>query len=238
MLAVLFVQEFFSSIITQLNILNCQTSQNKSILSLIIPLPVHNIDLTVTLTGIKTIGGIRVSLNGSSVISDDFRYTLMEVNFASTFVPNSLDEVLSPSTFFTLTLTPIINRTDPLNSNDFPTYSGIWSSSFNVNKDELFSEETRYTLYQRTYTNVTISIVESLFYVSNQEKPIARQSEIIFRNLLFTIVLLELFGLLFLLNKLLIIPLFNIIYQYLQRFSKKNQVHIINNNINTKIDSI
>jgi hypothetical protein len=162
----------------------------------------------------------------------------MELNFASTFLPNSLDEVLAPSTFFKLTLTEIINRTDPLNSDDLPTYSGIWSSSFNVNIDELFSTETRYTLYQRTFTNITISIGESLFYVSNQQKPIARQSEIIFRNLLFTIVLLELFGLFFLLNKLLIIPLFNIIYQCLQKFSKRNQIHIIKTDLNTKLDRI
>jgi hypothetical protein len=77
-------------------------------------------------------------------------------------------------------------------------------------------------LYQRTYTNITI---ESLFYVSNQQQPIARESEIIFRNLLFTIVLLELFGLLFLVIKLLMNPLFNIIYRRLQRLSKRNQVH-------------
>ncbi len=114
-----------------------------------------------------------------------------------------------------------------MNSNDLPVYSGIWSSSFNVNKDELFSQETRYTLYQRTYTNITIEISESLFYVSNQQQPIVRESEIIFRNLLFTIVLLELFGLLFLVIKLLINPLFNIIYRCLQRLSKRNQIHPI-----------
>jgi hypothetical protein len=185
----IFVQQFLITIITQLPILSCLTSQNESILTLIIPLPTHNIDLTIILAGIKTIGEIRIGLDGSS----------------------SITEVLFPLTFFTIELTEIINRTDPLNSDDLPRYSGIWSSSFN----------------QRTYTNITIEISESLFDVSNQQQPIARESEIIFRNLLFTIVLLELFGLLFLVIKFLINPLFNIIYRHLQRLSKRNQIHPI-----------
>jgi hypothetical protein len=134
----------------------------------------------------------------------------MELNFASTFIPSSLDQVLAPSTLFSLELTQIVNRTAPMDSNGLATYSAIWSSSFSVNTDELFSEETRYTLFQRTYTNVTVTIDESIFYVSNVQEPIARHTEIIFHNLLFTIVVLELFGLFFLLIKLLLVPLFHI----------------------------
>jgi hypothetical protein len=155
----------------------------------------------------------------------------MELNFASTFIPSSLDEVLAPATLFALQLTQIINRTAPWNGDDLPTYSAIWSSSFTVEADELFSEETRYTFFQRTYTNVTITIDESLFYVSNLEEPIARQSEIIFHNLLFTIVVLELFGLLFLMIKLLLIPAFNTIFKRFKYISKKNQVVACKNNL-------
>ncbi len=160
------------------------------------------------------------------------RYTLLELNFASTFVADSLDQVLAPLTFFDLQLTQIINRTAPLNTNNLATYSGIWSSSFNVNTNEQFSTETRYTFFQRTYTNVTVTIEESLFYVSNEQRPIARQTEIIFHNLLFTIVVLELFGLFFLLIKLLVIPLFHSMLERLQRLSKKNQVEITKEDLN------
>lgn len=152
------------------------------------------------------------------------RYTLLELNCASTFVPTSLDQALAASTSFALQLTQIINRTAPLNSDGLATYSAIWSSAFNVNADEIFSTETRYSFFQRTSTNIAVTIEESLFYVSNQQRPIARQKEIIFRSLLFTTVVLELFGLIFIILKLLLFPLLHIVHQRLQSVSKRNQV--------------
>jgi hypothetical protein len=158
----------------------------------------------------------------------------MELNSASTFIPASFDQVLASSTLFSLALTQIINRTAPLNTDGLPTYSAIWSCSFNVNADELFSEETRYTFFQRTCTNVTVTMDESIFYVSNEEEPIARQTEIIFHNLLFTIVVLELFGLLFLVIKLLLVPVFHTIWKRMQYLSKKNRVGVCNDTL-TKV---
>jgi hypothetical protein len=159
----------------------------------------------------------------------------MELNFASTFIPPSLDQVLAPSTLFSLELTQIVNRTAPMDSNGLATYSAIWSSSFSVNTDELFSEETRYTLFQRTYTNVTVTIDESIFYVSNVQEPIARHTEIIFHNLLFTIVVLELFGLFFLLIKLLLVPLFHTIFRRVQCTSRKVRVGVSKDIFLTKV---
>jgi hypothetical protein len=79
----IFVQQFLGSIITQLPILSCQTSQKESILSLIIPLPTHNIDLTLVLAGIKTIGAISIGLNGPSAISEDNRLVFIEISEAN-----------------------------------------------------------------------------------------------------------------------------------------------------------
>lgn len=149
----------------------------------------------------------------------------MALHFSTAFIPSSFDHVLATSTTFSLGLTEIINRTAPLNTDGLSTYSGIWSSSFSANADELFSEETRYTLYQRQYTNITVIIDESIFYISNVQEPIARQTEIIFRNLLFTIVVLELFGLLFLVIKLLLVPLLQTISTRMHQFLKKYQIH-------------
>jgi hypothetical protein len=148
----------------------------------------------------------------------------MGLNFSSNFLPSSLNEVLASSTLFSLELTQIINRTAPLNSEDLSIYSGIWSSSFNVEIDQLFSELTRYSYYQRTYTNLSISIDESVFYVSNVQEPIARQTEIIFHNLLFTIVVLEVFGLLFLIIKLLLIPMFYTLFERIKYILNRNRV--------------
>ena len=152
------------------------------------------------------------------------RYTLLELNVAPTFVPSSLDQVLAPSTLFNLQLTPIINQTAPLSTDGVPTFSAIWSSSFDVKTDELFASETRYTFFQRMQTNVTVTVEKTVFYVSNVEEPIARQTEIVFRTLLFTIVVLEVFGLLFLIMKLLIIPLSRIFISRVRQYflSKKN----------------
>jgi hypothetical protein len=59
-----------------------------------------------------------------------------------------------------------------------------------------------------TSTTLTISISETSYYIKNVQSPIAKQAEVIFRTLLFTILCLELAGLAFLIVKLLIIPLY------------------------------
>lgn len=159
----------------------------------------------------------------------------MEPNFTTSFLPNSLDEVLAPSTVFSLELTQVINRTAPLDSDGLSTYSGIWLSAFNVEADQLFHGETRYTYYRRTYTNITIIIDQSLFYVSNVQEPIARQTEVTFHSFLFTNVILELFGLLFLLNKLIIIPAFQKIVARIKNRHPKNQNTIITEDLTNVI---
>jgi hypothetical protein len=157
---------------------------------------------------------------------------------ALTFVPASLEQVLASSTSFSLQLTQIINRTAPLISDGSSMYSAIWSLSFDVNTDELFTKETRYTFFQRTYTNVTVVIEESLFYVSNVQLPIALQTKIIFRTLLFTVVVLELSGLFFLIIKLLLVPVFLAINERLHHLSKKNRVSAIKDDLTmVRVDS-
>jgi hypothetical protein len=135
----------------------------------------------------------------------------MALNFASAFVSSSLDQVLAGSTVFPIELTQIVNQTDPLSSDGLPTFSAIWSYSFSVDSDQLFTNESRYTFFYRTQTNISVTIGQNIFYISNLQQPIARQTEIIFRSLLFTIVVFEGFGLIFLVGKLLFIPMFRTI---------------------------
>jgi hypothetical protein len=61
------------------------------------------------------------------------------------------------------------------------------------------------------------------YFVSNVQQPIAKQSEVIFHNLLFTIVCFELFGLAFLIMKLACLPLFNIVRRFIEK--RANLVH-------------
>jgi hypothetical protein len=135
----------------------------------------------------------------------------MALNFASAFVSSSLDQVLAEATVFPIELTQIVNQTDPLSSDGLPTFSAIWSYSFSVDSDQLFTNDTRYTFFYRTETNISVTIGQNIFYISNLQQPIARQTEIIFRTLLYTIVVLEVFGLIFLIVKLLFIPVFHAI---------------------------
>ncbi len=70
-------------------------------------------------------------------------------------------------------------------------------------------------------SKITLSIIisETSFYIKNNQAPIAKRPEIVFHNLLFTIVFLEIFGLVFLLFKLIFIPLF----EHLQHRKKFHQ---------------
>ncbi|CAF3345973.1 unnamed protein product [Rotaria socialis] len=231
----LIVQRVVGSKLTLLPISACETSHNGSILSLAIALPTQEVGIQLTLPGSRTVGAIRLGLSGPSMISTDKRSTLLELNFSSAFVSSSSDEVLAPSTSFVIGLTAIVNQTDPLNSDDWPTFSAIWSSSFDVITDELFTVENRYTFFQRTQTNISITIQKSIFYVNNKQEPIARQTEIIFHNLLFTIVVLELFCLVFLINKLLILPLYHSISSLLHYLLKKNRVGANENKLSMAI---
>ncbi|CAF4303637.1 unnamed protein product, partial [Adineta steineri] len=219
-----YVQRFKGSKIIIIPITKCETNHNETILSLAILLPVQEISVRLVLPGLKTIGAIRIGVSGPSTELEDGRFKLLDLNFASTYVPSSLNEVLADSTTFPIELTQIVNQTDPLNDNGLSTFSGIWSYSFSVNSDELFVNETRYTFFYRTQTNISVTIDENIFYISNVQQPIARQTEVVFRNLLFTIVVLEVFGLVFLVVKLLIIPVCRTINNRIyKKFIKKKQ---------------
>ncbi|CAM4960785.1 unnamed protein product [Rotaria socialis] len=184
----------------------CETSYNSSILSLTVSLPAQEISVQLILSGLKTVGAIRLGLIGPSASSADGRYTLLELNFASTFTPSLVDQVLAPSSLFSLQLTPIINKTAPLSTDGLTVFSAIWSSSYNVKTGEIFNTENRYSFFQRVQTSINVTIAKTVFYVNNMQEPIARQAEIIFRNFLFIFLVLEAFGLLFIVVKLLIAP--------------------------------
>jgi len=128
-------------------------------------------------------------------------------------------------------MSQIVNQTNPLDSDGLTIYSAIWFATYTVQIDQLFVSEDRYSFFTRTQTNLSATISESIYYVKNEQEPIARQTEVIFHNLLFTIVVLELFGLLFLICKLFIVPLVRLLHEHMHRYlQKKKQVNVINDN--------
>lgn len=74
------------------------------------------------------------------------------------------------------------------------------------------TDETYVSSANLTSTTLTIDITETSYYIKNNQSPIAKQAEIIFRTLLFAFLCLELCAMAFLISKLLLIPLYNRIY--------------------------
>ena len=85
-----------------------------------------------------------------------------------------------------------------------------------------------------TYDNQNeVLLSKNVYYIKNVQQPITRQTEVIFRNLLFTIVVLGLFDLLFLLCKLLIASLVQIVHNSYREFRVKNHICVTKNDNRT-----
>ena len=99
-----------------------------------------------------------------------------------------------------------------MSGNNQSEFAGIWYPTFQVDENQMFVTKEQYmTTTDLSTTTLNIVISETSFYIQNHQAPIAKRPEIIFHNLLFTIVCLELFGLVFLIFKLIIIPLFDLV---------------------------
>ena len=92
-------------------------------------------------------------------------------------------------------------------------FTGIYIPTFSVDINSLFLTNDQYVRSALTSTTLTVVLTETPYYVKNIQEPIAKSSEIIFHNLLFTVVCLELFGLFFLLYKLIIKPIHDYIFR-------------------------
>jgi hypothetical protein len=190
-----------------LTISSCNDTDSTTSLSLL--LPSHDINVQIQLGGINTIGGFRVGLQGpgASMANDTLNaaYTLLDLVFAQTLsVSGSL---LTQQPSCTLQITKVINRTYPLAEDGESELSAIWLPIISENLDEMFVDESEYNYATSSSIVISIMISETTYYVSNVQRPITDEDELIFTNLLFTIVCLEIFGMGFLIFKLIIIPL-------------------------------
>ena len=102
-------------------------------------------------------------------------------------------------------------------------YSALWSPVSTTSTSDLFLTYGDYIYYGLLKTSFLISISETTYYVMNVQQPIAKKAEIIFHNLLFTIVCLELFGLIFIAMKLICLPLFNSVRHLIEKHT--NLIH-------------
>ncbi|CAF1312602.1 unnamed protein product [Adineta ricciae] len=201
----------------QMTLSSCNDSA--STMSLSLALPSHDINLQIALTGTNTIGAFRLSFQGpgSELMNTTLStsYTLQDLVFSQTLSYNG--RLLAQQASCTLQFTKIINRTYPLEEHGETKFSGLWLPTLSTSVDNVFADENEYKYSTSTSTVLSIVISETSSYVLNVQKPITAKQELVFTNLLYTIVCLEIFGLGFLIFKLIVIPFFKSILRYFRQ---------------------
>ncbi|CAF4388426.1 unnamed protein product [Rotaria socialis] len=202
-----------------LPISSCNSSDGS--LSLAAILPSHGVNLQFLLAGINTIGGVRLALEGSGTQQKNdilqVSYTLVDVEFAQAFSAPGLLLTQQPS--LTLQLTKVINRTYPLTEGGQTQLNGIWMPYVSTDINQIFVNENQYIYAISSNTILSLVISETPYYVLNTQQPIVDEAELIFTNVLFTILCMEIFGLMLLIFKVIIVPLFGRFNNYYQRQS-------------------
>lgn len=114
----------------------------------------------------------------------------------------------------------MINRTEGLKTEDPVLYTGIWVPSVtakSINDRDVYETRGAFVRYLSSNQILYISMSETPFFIKNIQEPIVRSGEMIFNNILFSTMCLELFALSFLMFKLAILP---IVKQILFRIKK------------------
>ncbi|CAF3115372.1 unnamed protein product [Rotaria sp. Silwood2] len=197
------ISEVTDSSTISMILLSC--SDLNGTLSATVLLPQHDIKITATLNDIQLVGGVRVGLSGPSSKNDSD--TLKELNFRQSFYSKSGGTFAQAATI-DMVLTKVINETEPLSGSD-SEFEGIWYPTFTYSLNEMFITTDTYVMSANsTSTTLTIDISETSYYIKNVQSPIAKQSEVIFRTLLFSFLCLEICAMIFLICKLLLIPIY------------------------------
>jgi hypothetical protein len=177
-----------------------------SILTLSIPLDYQHISVEIFLEDSNTIGALRIGLSGPERTSKE--YKLKKLHFYESF--SKTGYILSRTLPVSIVMTKVINETKPMEGEQ-SEFGGIYIPTFTADNNSLFISNHQYVRSSSVVTTLTIVISETPYYVKNVQQPIVRQSEVVFRDLLFTVVCLEIFGLVFLSYKLLFKPLYYLI---------------------------
>jgi hypothetical protein len=184
--------------------------------SLLLPLPSQDINLQIELTGLNTIGGFRIGLEAPGVDMENktlnAAYTLFDLAFAQALYVNGRLLIQEPSC--TIEITKVINRTYSLEDKGESKFGGIWLPVITGSLDEMFVDENEYRYGTSSSIVLSIMISETSYYTLNTQWPITSHDEVVFTNLLFTIVCLDIFGLGFLVCKLIIVPLIKRAFGY------------------------
>lgn len=211
----------------------CSKDDKNATATLVIPLPSHLTVTTINLPVLYSVGSVRVCLQGRNKTTSDNRYQLRELVVCEVFSDDN--HSMRQNAEFDITLTKVINRTEPFESGELPIYSGLWipmiTSQGAITKFIWMPGQDDFRRTLSYSSAIIIRAIESQFYIQNKQEPIARKFEIFFHNVLFIGVILELFALIFLINRLIILPIirlilnwFNKCYLFDQSFSNSDHM--------------
>jgi len=164
--------------------------------------------VNINISSSQTIGGVRIGLSAPAIVNQNSE--AKELFFANSFTMSN--QTMSQEPYFNLELIQVINETRSLSVNEASQYSGLWIPVFIVDDDQNFYTASEFADYHTNYSTIlTIDISEAAYYIYNVEKPITKTTSAIFKNILFASMCLEIFGFVFLIFKLAIIPLVRLI---------------------------
>ena len=175
-----------TSVSTPVSAFTCMVNVPGTI-SIATELPSHTSTLGFTLSGAQLVGAVRLSISGPArqMVGNGAVQNQKAVYASSSL--QSLGHTLQKQTDMTITLTKVINATDPLVEGDQGTVDGLYVPVFPSEVEELFMDETSYLSSASSAFTIGVSVGESLFWVANEQQPITRTAEAAFKTLLYIV---------------------------------------------------
>ena len=223
---------------------NCSYDRDDDILTVSSVLPQHLITVQVNLEGPFVVGGLRLCLSGPNATIDNERYRVQSLDFCHfVYTPGQVLSV-DTVTQIEMTKIINRTAANSVDAEMGETFSGIWLPTWTTDKSSLWDSHiytTDENEYRRSLTwrfSLIVEMRQSKFYMNNIQEPIARGYEIVFKTVLFSsktsfhvlserktyfdvfhlfllVLFLDLFGLLFLIIKVIFGPLLRMIAQKL-----------------------
>lgn len=168
-------------------------------------LPAHSTSVQINITGAYFVGGMRLCLYGEGRI--DGMHTLQTLDMCQLF--STANQTLSFMTTLRIVMIKVINVTKPLKVGGDTRYHGRWAPTFaerSLSDELIYEQDGHYLRYMHERTVLAITLSEQPFYLQNNQQPIVRRAELAFHTLLFCTLIIELFGMGFLLFRLIILP--------------------------------
>jgi hypothetical protein len=137
------------------------------------------------------------------------------------------NETLSRMANVDIVLIKVINLTKPLTIGGDTYYNGRWAPTFadrSFSDELIYAQDGQHLRYTAERTILTIDLSEQPFYLQNIQQPIVRRAQLAFHTLLFCTLIIELFGMGFLIFRLIVMPLIRVVRRYCARPKRNDNI--------------